>query len=113
MTRGCSFNYGNFWDDFPHEQLLKDLKLIKGELTYCNYRHPLIEKYSKKHGLTIQSLERKSTNGKNIKGVQRVVKEETFMTGRIQPINSSQTINNVVVNNMNFVNPHSMIQKVS
>lgn len=113
LIRGCTYNYGDFGNDFPHEELLKDLKLIKGELSYFNYKHPMIEKYSKEYGLTIQYLERKSTNGKNIKGVQRVVKEETFMTGRIQPINSSQTINNVVVNNVNFMNPHSMIQKVS
>ena len=113
LIRGCTYNYGDFGNDFPHEELLKDLKLIKGELSYFNYKHPMIEKYSKEYGLTIQYLERKSTNGKNIKGVQRVVKEETFMTGRIQPINSSQTINNVVVNNMNFVNSNSMIQKVS
>lgn len=113
LTCGCSFNYGNFGDDFPHEQLLKDLKLIKGELSYFNYRHPLIEKYSQKNGLTIQYLERRTTNSKNTTGTPIQMKEETFMTRRrVESILCTQNPIQIV-NNITFINPHSMIQKVS
>ena len=113
MTCGCSFNYGNFGDDFPHEQLLKDLKLIKGELSYFNYRHPLIEKYSQKYGLTIQYLERRTTNSKNTSGTPIQMKEETFMTRRrVESILCTQNPIQIV-NNITFINPHSMVQKVS
>lgn len=113
LTCGCSFNYGNFGDDFPHEQLLRDLKLIKGELTYFNYRHPLIEKYSKKYGLTIQYLERRTTNSKNTSGTPIQMKEETFMTRRRVKTALCSQNSTQISNNINYINPNSMVQKVS
>jgi len=83
LLEGSPYNYGMYGDKFKHEQLLKDLEIIKGEISYFNYTHPIIGKYYKKYGLDIDLLGRKSTNGKTEKGVEIKTKYETFMTGRI------------------------------
>lgn len=80
LYEGCKFNYGKFGDHFPHEELLKDLGLVKGHLNYFNYTHPLVEKYSKKYGWNIQYLGRKSTNGRSEKGQKIKEVKEVFMT---------------------------------
>ena len=82
-------------------------------MTYFNYRHPLIEKYSKKYGLTIQYLERKTSNSKNTSGTPMQMKEETFMTRRKVKTAMCSQNSTPIANNVNFVNLNSMIQKVS
>ena len=83
LLESCVFNYGLFGDSFDHEQLLKDLSLVKGELSYFNYPHPIIEKYATQYNLHIDLLGRKSTNGKVEAGEKIKEKFETFMTGKV------------------------------
>ncbi len=77
---GCVSNYGKYGDDFPHEKLLKDLSLVKGDISYFNYSHPLISKYCLKYGLNITTLGRNTNNGKSEKGETVETKYEVFMT---------------------------------
>lgn len=76
-------NYGIFGDNFPQEELLKNLSLIKGDISYFNYQHPLISKYGAEYGLNIGKLGRKSTNSKIEKGSEVKETFEVFMTGAI------------------------------
>jgi len=95
LLEGCVYNYGLFGDNFNHEQLLKDLILVGGELSYFNYPHPVIEKYSNQFNLNIELLGRKSTNGKVEAGEKIEKKFEVFMTGKI---NQSSQGNNISYN---------------
>lgn len=95
LLKGCVFNYGIFGDTFGHEQLLKDLLLIKGEMSYFNYPHPIIEKYSEEYGLNIDLLGRKSTNGCTKAGENIKTKYEVFMTGKISSISDKKNIQKV------------------
>lgn len=80
---GCVANYGKYGDNFNHEELLKDLALVKGDISYFNYSHPLIGKYCLDYGLKVKTLGRKSTNSKNEKGGTIDTKYEVFMTGSV------------------------------
>lgn len=80
---GCIANYGKYGDNFPHEQLLKDLSMIKGDISYFNYSHPLIGKYCLEYGLNVTALGRKSTNSRNTKGGTIKTKYEVFMTSSL------------------------------
>ena len=80
---GCVANYVKFRNNFNHEELLKDLSLAKGDISYFNYFHPLIGKYCLNYGLNIEPLGRKSTNSRNEKGETIDTKYEVFMTGSI------------------------------
>lgn len=83
ISGGCIANYGKYGDNFPHEQLLKDLSTIKGDISYFNYSHPLIGKYCLEYGLNVTALGRKSTNSRNTKGSTIKTKYEVFMTSSL------------------------------
>ena len=83
LLEGTSYNYGELGDKFPHEELLKDIGSIKGHISYFNYRHPVIEEYKDKYNLDMNTLERKSTNGRTEKGKEVQKKYEVFMTGQV------------------------------
>lgn len=103
LSCGCSYNYGECGNSFPHEKLLKNLRLIKGELNYFNYEHPIIKKYSKKFNLNINYLERKTTNGKSIEGGNET-KTEVFMTGKPSTKPLLKGGNHNVINNITYTN---------
>lgn len=104
LFESTSFSYGKYGDLFPHETLLKDLSMVKGELNYFNYKHPLVEKYSKKYGFEINYLNRKSTNGMSKSGEKIKVTQEIFMTSFKKSISKE---NNDVVNNFDYMDINS------
>jgi site-specific DNA-adenine methylase len=75
--KSCPFNYG--FNNFPHIELLECMGNIQGKVMYHNYKHPILEFYSKKYGYEILELEKKSNNGYTKKGSKIDVKIEYLL----------------------------------